>query len=116
MDVGGEPQEDGAISLMEMRLPNNDSVEPFIGNEGVGIRGDKPRPIAIAGDCCPLFGDIDGLRRSIDSNNQARRTNQPGDQERGAASTAFEFENTHAALDAGPLQDVFGKVLRGDDP
>ena len=60
-DAGGEPQEGGAFTSTQEGQPSNDSVESFMGNEGVGIRGDKPRPIAITGYCCPLFGYIDGF-------------------------------------------------------
>src|SRR5882757_6968725 len=61
-DAGGEPQEGGAFTLTQEGQPSDDSVESFIGTEDVGIRDDKPRPIAIAGYCCPLLGCGDGFR------------------------------------------------------
>jgi hypothetical protein len=39
--------------------PSNDSIESFMGNEGVEIRADKPRPIAWTGDCRAPLRDID---------------------------------------------------------
>ncbi len=115
-DAGGEPQKRGAFILAHKSQPSNDNVESFIGNEGVGIRGDKTRPIATARYCCSPLGYLDGIRRSIDPDNQAGRTNQLRDRERCIAGAALEIENPHAALYAGPPQDVFGKLQHGGYP
>ncbi len=45
----GQAESRGRVALTSTQegRPNNDSIESFRGNVGVGIRGDKPRPIAI---------------------------------------------------------------------
>src|SRR5262249_25342416 len=110
------PQEGEVFNLTQERQPNNDGIESSMGDEGGGIRGDKPRPIATAGYYCPPFGYVDGFRRSINPDNEASISSQPGDQERCVASSTLEIEKSHAAFYAGPPQSVFGKVRHGDDP
>ena len=115
-DARGEPQEGGAFVLTQKGQPNNDSIESVMGNEGVAIRGDKPRPIALTGNCRAPLCDIDDFRRLVDSDHQPGGAHQLGDPERYVAGAAAKIENTHAALYAGPPHDVFGKVRQDDDP
>ena len=115
-DAGREPQEGGVSALVQSNQPTNDSIESVRGNEGDGIRCDKPCPITLTGKRCAPLRNIYEFRRLIDSDHQASRTNQLSDPERCVASPASKIENTHAALYAEPPQDVFGKVPHGDDP
>jgi hypothetical protein len=51
--------------LKQERAPHNDGIESLMGNEGVGIRSDKPRPVTLTGDCRTPFSYIDGFRRLV---------------------------------------------------
>jgi hypothetical protein len=95
--------------LARERTPHNDNIVSFMGNEGVEIRSDKPRPVTLTGNCRALLSQIDAFRRLVDSDHQASGTNQLGDPERYVANAASKLENTHATLYDGPM-DVLGQV------
>jgi hypothetical protein len=99
-NAGGEAREVGGFILAQQDHPNNDSIESFMGHEGVGIRPDEPSPIA-SRRLLRALSFVDGFRRPVDTDHQARRTNHLGDQERSIARPTSEIENTHAALYAG---------------
>jgi hypothetical protein len=88
---------------------HNDNIESFMGNEGVEIRSDKPRPITLTGNCRPLLSRIDVFRRLVDSDHQAHGSNQLGDPESYVTNAASKLENTHATLYAGAMH-VIGQV------
>jgi hypothetical protein len=73
-NAGGEAREVGGFILAQQDHPNNDSIESFMGHEGVGIRPDEPSPIATAGDCCALFSFVDG---SADPSTRTTRPEGP---------------------------------------
>jgi hypothetical protein len=46
---------------------HNDNIESCMGNEGVEIRRDKPRPVTLTGNCRALLSQVDAFRRLVDS-------------------------------------------------
>jgi hypothetical protein len=86
--AGAQPQE-GLFALKQESQPNNDDVESFPGNEGVGIGSGKSCPIAQTGNRRAPRRGLDEVRRFVDSDHKASGTNQPGDQERCVANAAL---------------------------